>query len=160
MRMGNITHRQFLFTEAQEQFLRDKSYRIDRMECFFTLVDLAVTEVTLCPVSKTHAIELLPGQLMVTDVEIARLWGKDRKTVSRLMKKMESLGILTTVKVGEFHVRTLHPYSAWYLDGERIFNEFNTWPQKDGMPDRIRKPLPNRIVTIGPTGTDGLAGGM
>ena len=150
MRMKNITHRMFLFSEAQEKFLRDKRYKIDRMECFLTLVDRAVTEVTAIPLSKTQSVELLPGQFMVSDVEIAKLWNMDRKTVSRLMKKMEELGILSSVKVADVSIHTIHPYSAWYLDGERTYNDFNTWPQKNGAPDKFRKPGVNRIITTEP----------
>ena len=36
--MENKIFRCYIFDEEQEKFLRSKKYKIDRMECFFTLV--------------------------------------------------------------------------------------------------------------------------
>ena len=42
------------------KYLRSKKYKIDRMECFMSLVELAERETKLVQVSKTQQVEILP----------------------------------------------------------------------------------------------------
>lgn len=83
------------------EWLRSKKYKIDRMECFLSLAVLAAREQKLVPVSKTQQVELLPGQLMIDNTQLAKLWDKDRKTVPKLIEAMERLGISSSQKVEE-----------------------------------------------------------
>ena len=117
-------HYCFTLSEEQVEYLRNKKYKIDRMECFMSLVTLAVRERKLEQLSKTQQVEILPGQFMVDNTELARLWDKDRKTVPKLLEAMEQRGIFSSQKVGDSRIYTLHSLSGWYIGGEFKSNEF------------------------------------
>ena len=86
-------HYCFILSDDQMEFLRSKKYKIDRMECFLSMATLAVRETKLEPISKTQQVKILPGQLMIDNTKLAKLWDKDRKTVPKILEAMESLGI-------------------------------------------------------------------
>ncbi len=67
-------HRCFTFSEDQLKHLRSKKYKIDRMECFMSLVDLAEPVPKLVQISKTKQVEILAGQVMVDNTQLAKLW--------------------------------------------------------------------------------------
>ena len=46
-------HYCFTLSEEQMKFLRSKKYKIDRMECFMSLVSLTERDTKLVQVSKT-----------------------------------------------------------------------------------------------------------
>jgi hypothetical protein len=125
-------HYCFILSEEQMKFLRSKKYKIDRMECFMSLIALAECEPKLVQVSKTQQVEILRGQLMVDNTLLAKLWNKDRKTVPKILEAMESLGISSSQKVGENRVHTLHSLSGWYVDGTLITNPFGIRRSSDG----------------------------
>ena len=111
-------------SEEQLEHLRSKKYKIDRMECFMSLVVLAERETKLVQVSKTQQVEILPGQVMVDNTQLAKLWDKDRKTVPKIIEAMEALGISSSQKVGENRIHTLHSLSGWYVDGHFVGNDY------------------------------------
>ena len=92
-------HRCFTFSEEQLKHLRSKKYKIDRMECFMSLVDLAEPVPKLVQISKTKQVEILAGQVMVDNTQLAKLWDKDRKTVPKLLDAMEAVGIFSSQEV-------------------------------------------------------------
>lgn len=79
-------HYCFTLSDAQMEYLRCKKYKIDRMECFMSLASLAERETTLVSISKTQQVEILCGQCLVDNTQLAKLWDKDRKTVPKLYK--------------------------------------------------------------------------
>ena len=83
----------FTLSGGQVEFLRSKKYKIDRMDCFMSLVGLAARESEFVQLSKTQQLEILPGQVLIDNSRLARLWGMDRKTVPKLIEAMEALGI-------------------------------------------------------------------
>ena len=117
-------HYCFILSEEQMKYLRSKKYKIDRMECFMSLVVLAGRETKLVQVSKTQQVEILPGQVMVDNTQLAKLWDKDRKTVPKIIEAMEALGISSSQKVGENRIHTLHSLSGWYVDGHFVGNDY------------------------------------
>ena len=117
-------HYCFTLSEEQLEYLRSKKYKIDRMECFMSLVRLAERETKLVQVSKTQQVEILPGQVMIDNTQLAKLWDKDRKTVPKIIEAMEALGISSSQKVGENRIHTLHSLSGWYIDGHFVYNDF------------------------------------
>ena len=48
-------HRCFTFSEEQLKHLRSKKYKIDRMECFMSLVDLAEPVPKLVQISRVSS---------------------------------------------------------------------------------------------------------
>ena len=125
-------HYCFTLSEEQMKYLRSKKYKIDRMECFMSLVELAERETKLVQISKTQQVEILPGQVMVDNTQLAKLWDKDRKTVPKLIEAMEALGISSSQKVVDNRIHTLHAFSGWYVDGRFVKNPFATRRNADG----------------------------
>ena len=130
------------------KYLRSKKYKIDRMECFMSLVELAERETKLVQISKTQHVEILPGQVMVDNTQLAKLWDKDRKTVPKIIEAMEALGISSSQKVGENRIHTLHAFSGWYVDGRFVKNPFATRRNADGTAIVTAEVPPARVFTI------------
>lgn len=143
--MVNKIYRCYVLDEQQEMFLRDRRYKIDRHNCFMTLIDRTVRVSTMVDISDHRQLELVQGQFMVSDVELSSLWGVDRKTVSKLMKKMECLGMFTSTKVAEVCVYSMHVLSAWYVDGSLFKNQFYHNPGRPDEKPTWKIPVPNHI---------------
>ena len=141
-------HYCFILSEEQMKYLRSKKYKIDRMECFMSLVELAERETKLVQISKTQQVEILPGQVMVDNTRLAMLWDKDRKTVPKLIEAMEALGISSSQKVGDNRIHTLHAFSGWYVDGRFVKNPFATRRNADGTAIVTAEVPPARVFTI------------
>ena len=141
-------HYCFILSEEQMKYLRSKKYKIDRMECFLSLVELAERETKLVQISKTQQVEILPGQVMVDNTQLAKLWDKDRKTVPKLIEAMEALGISSSQKVGDNRIHTLHAFSGWYVDGMFVKNPFATRRNADGTAIVTAEVPPAKVITI------------
>ena len=141
-------HYCFTLSEEQMKYLRSKKYKIDRMECFLSLVELAGRETKLVQISKTQQVEILPGQVMVDNTRLAKFWDKDRKTVPKLIEAMEALGISSSQKVGDNRIHTLHAFSGWYVDGMFVKNPFATRRNADGTAIVTADVPPARVFTI------------
>ena len=141
-------HYCFTLSEEQMKYLRSKKYKIDRMECFMSLVELAERETKLVQISKTQQVEILPGQVMVDNTQLAKLWDKDRKTVPKLIEAMEALGISSSQKVGDNRIHTLHAFSGWYVDGMFVKNPFATRRNADGTAIVTAEVPPARVFSI------------
>ena len=144
----HIIHYCFILSEKQMKYLRSKKYKIDRMECFMSLVELAERETKLVQISKTQHVEILPGQVMVDNTQLAKLWDKDRKTVPKLIEAMEALGISSSQKVGDNRIHTLHAFSGWYVDGMFVKNPFATRRNADGTAIVTAEVPPAKVITI------------
>ena len=144
----HIIHYCFILSEEQLEYLRSKKYKIDRMECFLSLVELAERETKLVQISKTQQVEILPGQVMVDNTQLAKLWDKDRKTVPKLIEAMEALGISSSQKVGDNRIHTLHAFSGWYVDGMFVKNPFATRRNADGTAIVTAEVPPAKVITI------------
>ena len=144
----HIIHYCFILSEEQMKYLRSKKYKIDRMECFMSLVELAERETKLVQISKTQHVEILPGQVMVDNTQLAKLWDKDRKTVPKLIEAMEAQGISSSQKVGDNRIHTLHAFSGWYVDGMFVKNPFATRRNADGTAIVTAEVPPAKVITI------------
>ena len=125
-------HYCFTLSEEQVEYLRSKKYKIDRMECFMSLATLVERETALVPISKTQQVEILCGQCMVDNTQLAKLWDKDRKTVPKLLQAMEAVDISSSQKVGDNRIITLHSLSGWYVDGRFFKNAYSLKRNADG----------------------------
>ena len=141
-------HYCFILSEEQMKYLRSKKYKIDRMECFLSLVELAERETKQVPISKSQQVEILPSQIMIDNTELARLWDKDRKTVPKILDAMESLGISSSQKVGDNRIHTLHAFSGWYVDGTFVKNPFASRRNASGTAIVTEEVPPARVITI------------
>ena len=95
-----------------------------------TLAERTAVQDVHIDISDHRQVELSKGQLLITDVELAHLWKVDRKTVSKLIRQMEDLKILSSTKVAEVTVYSLHVLSGWYVDGIFHRNDFYLKPVK------------------------------
>ena len=144
----HIIHYCFTLSEGQMKYLRSKKYKIDRMECFMSLVELAERETKLVQISKSQQVEILPGQVMVDNTQLAKHWDKDRKTVPKLIEAMEALGISSSQKVGDNRIHTLHALSGWYVDGKLVKNPFATKRNADDSAIVTADVPLARVITI------------
>ena len=143
-----MIHYCFTLSEEQLKYLRSKKYKIDRMECFMSLVVLAGRETKLVQVSKTQQVEILPGQVMVDNTQLAKLWDKDRKTVPKIIEAMEALGISSSQKIGENRIHTLHSLSGWYVDGKFRGNYYSLKHNADRSAIIHADVPPARVITV------------
>ena len=95
-----------------------------------TLAERTAVQDVQIDISDHRQVEISKGQLLITDVELAHLWKVDRKTVSKLIRQMEDLKILSSTKVAEVTVYSLHVLSGWYVDGIFHRNDFYLKPVK------------------------------
>ena len=141
-----------VLSESQARFLATSKYGIDRMKALMSLVELASTENRTYE-KKGFSANLNVGQLVMSEVELSRLWKCDRKTVSRVLDTMNGLGIVSTTQNNRTSIHTLLCVSAWYINGQMIVNPYYV-PMKDRFPKGNSAP-----VNV-PANADGNAPGM
>ena len=113
-----------------------------------SLVELAERETKQVPISKSQQVEILPGQVMVDNTQLAKLWDKDRKTVPKILEAMESLGISSLQKVGDNRIHTLLAFSGWYVDGTFVKNPFASRRNASGTAIVTEEVPPAKVITI------------
>ena len=118
-----------VLSESQARFLATSKYGIDRMKALMSLVELAFTENRTYE-KKGFSANLNVGQLVMSEVDLSRLWKCDRKTVSRVLDTMNELGIVSTTQNNRTSIHTLLCVSAWYINGHIIVNPYYI-PMKD-----------------------------
>ena len=118
-----------VLSESQARFLATSKYGIDRMKALMSLVELASTENRTYE-KKGFSANLNVGQLVMSEVDLSRLWKCDRKTVSRVLDTMNELGIVSTTQNNRTSIHTLLCVSAWYINGQIIVNPYYI-PMKD-----------------------------
>ena len=112
-----------VLSESQARFLATSKYGIDRMKALMSLVELASTENRTYE-KKGFSANLNVGQLVMSEVELSRLWKCDRKTVSRVLDTMNELGIVSTTQNNRTSIHTLLCISAWYINGQMVVNPY------------------------------------
>ena len=122
-----------VLSESQARFLATSKYGIDRMKALMSLVELASTENRTYE-KKGFSANLNVGQLVMSEVELSRLWKCDRKTVSRVLDTMNELELVSTEQNNRTSIHTLLCVSAWYINGQKILNPFYV-PMKDRFPE-------------------------
>ena len=139
-----------VLSESQARFLATSKYGIDRMKALMSLVELASTENRTYE-KKGFSANLNVGQLVMSEVELSRLWKCDRKTVSRVLDTMNELGIVSTTQNNRTSIHTLLCVSAWYINGQMVVNPYYI-PMKDRFQEGNSAP-----VNV-PANADGNAG--
>lgn len=121
--MKHQVHYQMTLSAPQLNYLSESKYHKNRMAFFLDLVNSAVLKPTksqVCGCDETINI----GQVEKSEVQLAKDWDCDRKTVSKVIAKMNELGIITTKKSNRTSVHTIHPVAAWIVDNVRIRNPY------------------------------------
>ena len=110
-------------TEAQLDYLSDEQQDILRMKCLKTFIRMTVLEETKVS-GKNYSAVLQPGQFMASKVDLARLWGCNRKTATRIVHEFNQLGILRSESTNRTTIHTLICLSAWFPRRGMIRNGF------------------------------------
>ena len=137
--MKTETYFCLVLSESQARFFATSKYGIDRMKALMSLVELASTENRTYE-KKGFSANLNVGQLVMSEVELSRLWKCDRKTVSRVLDTMNGLGIVSTTQNNRTSIHTLLCVSAWYINGQMIVNPYYV-PMKDRFPKGNSAPV-------------------
>ena len=138
-----------VLSESQARFLATSKYGIDRMKALMSLVELASTENRTYE-KKGFSANLNVGQLVMSEVELSRLWKCDRKTVSRVLDTMNGLGIVSTTQNNRTSIHTLLCVSAWYINGQMVVNPYYV-PMKNRFPEDNSTPVNAHVNTNGNT---------
>ena len=137
--MKKETYYCLVLSESQARFLATSKYGIDRMKALMSLVEHAATaEHDYEQKGFTTTVHI--GQLVMSEVELSRLWKCDRKTVSRVLDTMNELGIVSTMQNNRTSIHTLLCVSAWYINGQMIVNPYYI-PMKDRFPEGNSAPV-------------------
>ena len=112
-----------VLSSEQLAYLAGSKYGIDRMKILHRLIEAAVLEGTEYAM-KGFSTTLQVGQAILSEVELSSKLGYDKKTISRVLDKMNQLGIVSSTQSNRTSVHTLKCVSAWMLDGNRIDNPF------------------------------------
>ena len=138
-----------VLSESQARFLATSKYGIDRMKALMSLVELASTENRTYE-KKGFSANLNVGQLVMSEVELSRLWKCDRKTVSKVLDTMNELGIVSTTQNNRTSIHTLLCVSAWYINGQMVVNPYYV-PMKNRFPEDNSTPVNAHVNTNGNT---------
>ena len=136
-----------VLSSEQLSYLAGSKYGIDRMKILNRLIEATVLEQTEYS-KKGFATTLQVGQAALSEVELSCKLGYDKKTISRVIDKMNQLGIVTSVQSNRTSIHTLKCVSAWMLDGKRIDNPFYVWmrDRKDGNEETANRPCNNDSI--------------
>lgn len=112
-----------VLSSEQLAYLAESKYGIDRMKILHRLIEAAVLETTEYTM-KGFSTTLQVGQAVLSEVDLSCKLGYDKKTISRVLDKMNQLGIVATTQTNRTSVHTLKCISAWMQEGNRIDNPF------------------------------------
>ena len=112
-----------VLSSEQLAYLAGNKYGIDRMKILHQLIEAAVLEENDYAI-KGFSTTLQVGQAILSEVDLACKLGYDKKTISRVLDKMNQLGIVASTQSNRTSVHTLKCISAWMDNGNRIDNPF------------------------------------
>ena len=112
-----------VLSSEQLAYLAGSKYGIDRMKILHRLIEEAVLKETDYAI-KGFSTTLQVGQAVLSEVDLANKLGYDKKTISRVLDKMNQLGIVASTQSNRTSIHTLKCISAWMQGGNRIDNPF------------------------------------
>ena len=112
-----------VLSSEQLAYLAGSKYGIDRMKILHQLIETAVLEENDYAI-KGFSTTLQVGQAILSEVDLSCKLGYDKKTISRVLDKMNQLGIVASTQSNRTSVHTLKCISAWMENGNRINNPF------------------------------------
>ena len=112
-----------VLSAEQLTYLAGSKYGIDRMKILRLLIEATVLKETEYAI-KGFSMTLQVGQAVLSEVDLSSKLGYDKKTISRVLDKMNQLGIVASTQSNRTSIHTLKCISAWMQDGNRIDNPF------------------------------------
>ena len=101
-----------VLSSEQLAYLAGSKYGIDRMKILHRLIEEAVLKETDYAI-KGFSTTLQVGQAVLSEVDLANKLGYDKKTISRVLDKMNQLGIVVSTQSNRTSIHTLKCISAW-----------------------------------------------
>ena len=103
-----------LLSGGQLDFLRDYCQGFHRSEALATFVKMAAIE-PMHYEKKNFTAEIGIGQFVASTVELAKLWGCDRKTASKVVRLFNEMGILSSEANNRTTVHTIPCLAFWLV---------------------------------------------
>ena len=103
-----------LLSGGQLDFLRDDCQGFHRSEAMATFVKMAAIE-PMHYEKKNFTTEIGIGQFVASTVELATLWGCDRKTAAKVVRMFNEMGILSSEANNRTTVHTIHSLAFWLV---------------------------------------------
>lgn len=148
-----------VLSSEQLAYLAGSKYGIDRMKILYRLIVAVVLEETEYTI-KGFSTTLQVRQAVLSEVDLANKLGYDKKTISRVLDKMNQLGIVASTQSNRTSIHTLKCISAWMQNGNRIDNPFyvrlkgrqNDKENISAISDESKQPSPSSFpsVTVSP----------
>lgn len=112
-----------VLSSEQLTYLAGSKYGIDRMKILHLLIEAAVLKETEYAI-KGFSTTLQVGKAVLSEVDLSSKLGYDKKTISRVLDKMNQLGIVVSTQSNRTSIHTLKCISAWMQNRSRIDNPF------------------------------------
>ena len=112
-----------VLSAEQLTYLAGSKYGIDRMKILHRLIEEAVLKETNYAI-KGFSTTLQVVQVVLSEVDLSNKLGYDKKTISRVLDKMNQLGIVASTQSNRTSIHTLKCISAWMQNENRIDNPF------------------------------------
>ena len=112
-----------VLSAEQLTYLAGSKYGIDRMKILHLLIEAAVLKETEYAI-KGFSMTLQVVQAVLSEVDLSSKLGYDKKTISRVLDKMNQLGIVASAQSNRTSIHTLKCISAWMQGGNHIDNPF------------------------------------
>ena len=103
-----------LLSSEQLDFLRDDCQGFHRSEALATFVNMAAIE-PMHYEKKNFSTEIGIGQFVASTVELAKLWGCDRKTASKVIRLFNEMGILSSEANNRTTIHTIPCLAFWLV---------------------------------------------
>lgn len=116
-----------MLSQAQQDYLLASRASVDRNRCLHSLLRMAVRVATPYHIKGFETV-LQPGQVAVSEVELAGIWRCTRKTVGRVLDRMNALGLVSSEANNRTSVHTLLCLSGWITGDGMLRNPFYTRP--------------------------------
>ena len=114
MKYNNVKYG-ILLSKEQLDFLKDDRQGFHRPKALDTFLSLAAMEPFRYE-KKNFSADLGIGQFAISKVELAELWGCDRKTAQKMVDLFNEVGILSSVANNRTTIHTVLCLAFWFMD--------------------------------------------
>lgn len=125
--METEVHYCIVLSQAQQDYLLASRTSVGRNRCLHSLLRMAVRVATPYRIKGFETV-LHPGQVAVSEVELAGIWRCTRKTVGRVLDRMNALRLVSSETNNRTSVHTLLCLSGWITGDGMLRNPFYTRP--------------------------------
>lgn len=112
-------------SDQQLDFLFNYPQGFDRIKCLATFMRMAVMEPMTFK-KKGLSVDLTTGQFAISEVELAKLWKCNRKTVSKIATLFNDIGLVTSETSNRTTIFTVKCVACWYCKDRQIVNKHYT----------------------------------